>query len=87
MRICVDFKYLNSQLNVEKYPLPRFEEILTIVGNNKIFCKLDLNQAYLQMLVNSDDQNLLVFLLKEIFLNLSVCLLYLLQRPVFFRDF
>ena len=32
MRICVDFKYLNTQLNIEKYPLPRLDEILAIVG-------------------------------------------------------
>ena len=59
MRICVDFKNVNSQLNVEKFPLPRLEEILAVVGKNKHFCKLDLSQAYLQMEVEEDHQKYL----------------------------
>ena len=23
IRVCVDFKYLNTQINIEKYPLPK----------------------------------------------------------------
>ena len=59
IRICADFKYLNSQLNIEKYPLPKLEEMLSVVGDNKVFSKLDLENAYLQVPIN-DDENLLV---------------------------
>ena len=59
MRICVDFKNLNAQLNVEKFPLPRFEEILSCVGDNSYFCKLDLTNAYLQMEVEKEHQKYL----------------------------
>ena len=60
IRICVDFKQLNTQLDVEKYPLPRLDDILSVVGNNSFFCKLDLDQAYLQMCVAPKDQKYLV---------------------------
>ena len=59
MRICADFKYLNSQLNIEKYPLPTLEEILSLVGANTVFGKLDLENAYAQVCIE-DYQNLLV---------------------------
>ena len=60
IRICTDFKDLNSKMNIEKYPLPRLEEMLSVVSDNKIFSKLDMSNAYLQMAVNSDDQKFLV---------------------------
>ena len=60
MRICVDFKYLNSQLNVEKYPVPRLDEMLSVISSNKYFSKIDLTNAYLQMSVDEECQNYLV---------------------------
>ena len=60
MRICSDLKYLNTQINIEKYPLPKLDEMLSVVNDNKIFSKLDLCNAYLQIPVSKDDQNLLV---------------------------
>ena len=60
MRICVDFKKLNSVINIEKYPLPKFEDILSVIGHNTFFCKLDLKQAYLQLIVSAEDQKYLV---------------------------
>ena len=60
MRICTDFKDLNSKMNVEKYPLPRLEEMLSVVSDNKLFSKLDMSNAYLQMAVDPEDQKFLV---------------------------
>ncbi|XP_076049279.1 uncharacterized protein LOC143029951 [Oratosquilla oratoria] len=37
MRICADFKHLNGQINIEKYPLPKLDEMLATVGDNKVF--------------------------------------------------
>lgn len=60
MRICCDLKYLNTQINIEKYPLPKLDEMLAVIGDNKIFSKLDLCNAYLQIPVAKKDQELLV---------------------------
>ena len=54
IRVCADFKYLNTQINIEKYPLLRLEEMLSIVGNSKIFSRLYIENAYLQIPVKDD---------------------------------
>ena len=60
MRICVDFKMLNKNIACDKYPLPKVDEILAVVGKSKIFSKIDLKDAYLQVPVDDESQNLLV---------------------------
>ena len=60
MRICVDFKYLNSMINIERYPLPKLEDILTTVSDNCLFSKIDLTNAYLQISVAEEDRKYLV---------------------------
>lgn len=50
VRICGDFKVtLNPQLNVDKYPLPKIEDIFASLSNGEHFSKIDLRQAYLHM--------------------------------------
>ena len=71
VRICADFRYVNSQINVEKFPLPAFELMLEIVGNNKIYNSLDLlifkylllNQIYLLLQHLRDYLDINVYLL------------------------
>ena len=60
MRICVDFKELNKNIACDQYPLPRVDEILAVVGKSKIFSKIDLKDAYLQVPVDDESQELLV---------------------------
>ena len=60
MRICVDFKMLNKNIACDKYPLPKVDEILAVVGKSKIFSKIDLKDAYLQVSVDDESQDLLV---------------------------
>ena len=50
VRICGDFKVtINSQLDVDEYPLPRIEEIYANLSGGKQFSVIDLRQVYLQM--------------------------------------
>ena len=60
IRVCVDFKYLNTQINIEKYPLPKLQEMLAIINSSTYFSKLDLANAYLQIPDCESDQNFLV---------------------------
>lgn len=58
--ICGDFKVtINSQLEVDKYPLPKIEEIFACLGGGDKFTTLDLKNAYLQMEVREEDQKFL----------------------------
>ena len=55
VRICGDFKVIvNPELEVDKYRLPRIDEIFTNIAGVEKFSKLDLSHAYLQMEVAED---------------------------------
>ncbi|XP_021359256.1 uncharacterized protein K02A2.6-like [Mizuhopecten yessoensis] len=60
IRICGDFKVtVNSMLQVDKYPLPKIEDIFANLSGGKHFTKLDLRHAYLQMEVAEEDKEYL----------------------------
>ena len=51
--ICEDYKVIvNQDLAVDEYPLPTPEELFSNLAGGRIFSKLDLSQAYLQLPVD-----------------------------------
>ena len=60
VRVCVDFKYVNTQTKINTFPLPKLEDILANLGPYKYISKLDLKNAYLQLAVSDDSQKYLV---------------------------
>ena len=60
IRICADFKELNKQIECDRYPIPKIEELLSVVGKGKVFAKIDLQNAYLQIPVDEKSQKFLV---------------------------
>ena len=54
-RFCVDFRALNALTKKDRYPLPRIDESLDIIGGNKYFSSLDLHAAYWQVAVRPSD--------------------------------
>ena len=52
-RICGDYKVtINRALAVDQYPLPKPEDLFATLANGKKFTKLDLSQAYQQLLLD-----------------------------------
>lgn len=50
IRICGDYSCtVNQVMPVVKYPLPSIEEVLSTIGESKVFSKIDLQNAYLQL--------------------------------------
>ena len=62
IRVCGDYKLtINQASNIETYPLPRIEEIFGLFGSlsgGKTFTKLDLQNAYQQLLLEEKSQEL-----------------------------
>lgn len=59
-RICGDFKVtVNPVLTTEKYPLPLIDDLFSCLAGGQKFSKIDLSQAYLQMHVDRESQELL----------------------------
>ena len=60
VRICGDYKTtVNPCLDVDQYPLPKASDLFTTLSGGKIFSKLDLTQAYHQMEVEDESQEVL----------------------------
>ena len=57
VRLCGDYKLtINSVAKNEVYPLPRIEELFAAVSGGKVFSKLDLSHAYLQLQLDESSQ-------------------------------
>ena len=55
--LCGDYKLtINRAAIVDPYPLPRIEDILSSIGNAKVFSKLDLANAYLQLALDEESK-------------------------------
>lgn len=59
IRLCADYSVtLNKQLVIDKYPLPRIEELFAKLHGGQKFSKLDLSQAYAQLELQESSQML-----------------------------
>lgn len=55
VRVCGDYKVtVNPSLDIDQYPLPKAEDLFATLANGKAFTKLDLSQAYQQMLLTEE---------------------------------
>ncbi|XP_062703516.1 uncharacterized protein K02A2.6-like [Aedes albopictus] len=60
VRICADYSTgLNDALEANNYPLPTPEEIFAQLAGSRVFCIIDLSDAYLQVEVDDDSKKLL----------------------------
>ncbi|XP_064479921.1 uncharacterized protein K02A2.6-like [Ornithodoros turicata] len=74
VRVCGDFKVtVNPVTQLEKYPIPRIEDLWNILSGGEKFTKLDLRDAYQQVILAEESR-------RRFLPNLSSCLrpLYLL---------
>ncbi len=61
LRICVDYRLLNSRCHHDAYPLPRIEEALDSLKGAQVFSSLDLEQGFLQCGVAEEDKHKTAF--------------------------
>ena len=56
LRMCVDYRRLNSSSPVDAYPMPRIDDIIDRLGEAKYISTLDLTRGYWQVPVAPEDQ-------------------------------
>ncbi|RXN22180.1 Transposon Ty3-I Gag-Pol poly [Labeo rohita] len=56
LRLCVDYRKLNSKTQRNAFPLPRIDESLDALCNAQVFSSIDLASGYHQVAVHEKDQ-------------------------------
>ena len=55
IRICGDFKLtVNQASKLDKYPIPKIEDLFAQMAGGKFFTKLDMSQAYQQIVLEEE---------------------------------
>jgi hypothetical protein len=55
MRMCVDFRLLNTNTIKDKFPIPNIDELVSRFGNAKVYSKLDLMSGDYQVRIDEKD--------------------------------
>lgn len=61
MRMCVDYRRLNSVSREDAYPMPRIDDLIDRLGRARFITTLDLTRGYWQMPVAAEDQHKTAF--------------------------
>ncbi len=61
VQICGDFKQtINPASKLDRYPIPKIQDLFSELSGGKSFTKLDLSQAYVQIPLEEESKNLVV---------------------------
>ena len=61
VRICDDFKItINQASKLDRYPIPRIEDLFVKLADGKQFTHLDLSQVYQQLLLDDESKDYIV---------------------------
>ena len=59
VRLCGDYSVtLNKHMQTVKYPLPRIEDVISRLGGSKVWSRLDMQAAYLQLPLDEPSKKL-----------------------------
>ena len=55
LRMCIDYRGLNTLTVKDKYPIPRIDDLLDILAGHSVYTLLDLSQSFHQIRINPLD--------------------------------
>ena len=64
-RLCIDMWEANKEIERKSYPSPSLEGLINILQGSKIYCKLDMNNAFLQFELDSSLREITTFTTHE----------------------
>ena len=74
VHICGDYKLtVNCAAKLDKYPLPRIEDLFTSLAGGTSFMKLGLAHAYQQVLLDDESKKFVTINTPKGFSNILVC--------------
>ena len=85
LRICVDYRQLNSVTSMAAYPMPRIDELIDKLGKSKFITTLDLAHGYWQVPMSEDDRAKTAFTTPRGFYHFKVMPVGLCGAPATFQ--
>ena len=55
LRMCIDYRMLNSVTVKNKYPLPKIDDLFDQLQSARVFSKIDLRSGYYQLRIREQD--------------------------------
>ena len=65
IRLCIDIRKANKTIEKTHYPSPSLEDLINILQGSNIYCKLDMNSAFLQFELDSALREITMFTTHE----------------------
>lgn len=60
-RMCLDYRKVNTHLQIDIHPLPRLEELVESASGNKFYASLDMKDAYYQVELDENSRDVTTF--------------------------
>ena len=75
LRVCVDYRALNKDTVQDRFPIPRIDELVDMVGRCKatVFSALDLMKGYHQVKMTQEDKEKTVLFVRMYYSNTEEC--------------
>jgi len=68
IRICEDFKSMVSSVSkVDRNPIPKIDDLVATLSGGQKFTKLDMSQAYMQIMLSEDSKQYVINTHKGLF--------------------
>ena len=84
-RIVQDYKYLNSWMIKNNYPLPLILDLIDSIGKKRVFMKMDLRWGYNNVRIKEGDEWKAAFLMPEGLFEPTVMFFGLINSPATFQ--
>lgn len=85
MRMCIDYRYVNSRTQKVRYPLPRIDQIIDKLYKARYFSKIDLRNAYNLVRIKKGDEHITAFRTQEGLFEYTVMPFGLCNAPATFQ--
>ena len=84
LRVCIDWRFLNSATVKDKTPLPPYQEIWENVRGKKFLGKMDIRDAFYNIRIDSEHQHKTSFKTRDGLFYFTVCPMGLTNSPATF---
>ena len=65
MRFCIDYRRTNELIRKDKFPLPKIDTCLDMLGGSGYFSSCDLRQGYRQTMLDKEDRDKTAFVTRK----------------------